>query len=106
MSINIFILVSFVLLIPLDSFSKTKVVATLPELKWIANELKVPQLETTSLLSGNEDPHFVDASPSFVLKIKNAELIIVNGLQLEMGWIPSAIEKAGNSKIQFQAKGY
>ena len=106
MSINTLVLIFILTLIPVDSFSETKVVTTLPELKWIAQELKVPQLETISLLSGSEDPHFVDASPSFVLKIKNADLIIVNGLQLEMGWVPSAIEKAGNSKIQFQAKGY
>lgn len=103
---RIFSLIVFSFFIHANVFATKTVVTTLPEIKWVVDQLKAADTETISLLAGTEDPHFVDASPSFVLKIKKADLLVVNGLQLEMGWIPAAIEMAGNSNIQFQAKGY
>lgn len=87
-------------------FAKPNIVATLPELGWMVNEIGGEKVEVHSLLNGNEDPHFVDATPSFILKVSNADLVVANGLQLEIGWLPKVIQMAGNGKIQFQAQGY
>ncbi len=74
------------------------VVTTLPEFNWVVKEL-APKLESVSLLNGNEDPHFIDATPSFIFKIAKTKLIIRNGLQLEDAWLNKVLEQAGNTKV-------
>ena len=87
------------------STAQAKVVSTLPEFSWVAKQL-LPSVENISLLEGVEDPHFVDASPSFVFKLAKAKVLILNGLELEAGWIPAVIQMSGNAQIQPGAKGY
>ena len=82
-----------------------QVVTTLPEFAWIVKELN-PKLDVKSFLNGNEDPHFVDASPSFVFKAARAKLLIKNGMQLEMGWLPPVTEQSGNADVQIGGKGH
>lgn len=82
-----------------------KVVTTLPEFAWVINEL-APKVETLSLLEGTEDPHFVDATPSFIFKVAKADLLIFNGMELEIGWFPKVVQMSGNSKVQVGSKGY
>src|SRR4029077_14366103 len=53
-----------------------------------------------------QDPHFVEAKPSFLLKLRQADLLIVVGLQLEIGWLPPLINQSGNARIQVGAPGY
>jgi ABC-type Zn uptake system ZnuABC Zn-binding protein ZnuA len=59
-----------------------------------------------SIARGYQDPHFVEAKPSFLLKLKRAELLILVGLQLEIGWLPPLIAQCGNARIQVGAPGY
>jgi zinc/manganese transport system substrate-binding protein len=59
-----------------------------------------------SIAKGYQDPHFVEAKPSFLLKLRQADLLIVVGLQLEIGWLPPLITQSGNSRIQVGANGY
>jgi ABC-type Zn uptake system ZnuABC Zn-binding protein ZnuA len=59
-----------------------------------------------SIARGYQDPHFVDAKPSFLLKLKRADLLIVVGLELEIGWLPPLITQSTNPKIQVGAPGY
>ncbi len=82
-----------------------EVVTTLPEFEWIVNQLS-PETKTHTLLRGTEDPHFVDASPGFIFKLANAKLLVLNGMQLEIGWLPKIIEMSGNKNIQTATKGY
>ena len=70
----------------------------MPEFKWVVKEL-APEVETLSLLDGNEDPHFIDATPSFIFKVAKARLLIRNGLELEDAWLEKVIEQAGNNQI-------
>jgi ABC-type Zn uptake system ZnuABC Zn-binding protein ZnuA len=58
------------------------------------------------MAKGYQDPHFVEAKPSFLLKLRQADLLIVVGLQLEIGWLPPLISQSGNSRIQVGANGY
>jgi zinc/manganese transport system substrate-binding protein len=55
---------------------------------------------------GYQDPHFVEAKPSFILKLQKADLLIVVGRELEIGWLPPLIQQSRNSKIQAGAEGY
>lgn len=84
----------------------TNIVTTLPEFKWATEKIGQDHFKVTTFLTGNEDPHFVDATPAFILKAAKAELIIANGLDLEEGWLPKVIQSAGNSKIQLNGQGY
>jgi zinc/manganese transport system substrate-binding protein len=59
-----------------------------------------------ALAKGYQDPHFVEAKPSFLLKLRQADLLIVVGLQLEIGWLPPLITQSGNPRIQVGAAGY
>ena len=49
---------------------------------------------------GYQDPHFVEAKPSFILKLQKADLLIVVGRELEIGWLPPLIQQSRNAKIQ------
>ncbi|MGE5200256.1 MAG: metal ABC transporter substrate-binding protein, partial [Rhodospirillaceae bacterium] len=53
-----------------------------------------------------QDPHFVEAKPSFILKLQKADLLIVVGRELEIGWLPPLIQQSRNAKIQPGAEGY
>lgn len=91
------------LLFPLSA--QAKVVTTLPEFSWVVKKLE-PSIESLSLLEGSEDPHFVDASPSFVFRLAKAKVLVLNGLELEVGWLPAVIQMSGNKNIQPNSNGY
>jgi zinc/manganese transport system substrate-binding protein len=59
-----------------------------------------------ALARGYQDPHFVEAKPSFVLKLHGADLLIVVGRELEIGWLPPLILQSRNQKIQPGSAGY
>src|SRR3989442_11854559 len=72
----------------------------------LASEVGGDRIEVESIARGYQDPHFVEAKPSFLLKLKRADLLIMVGLQLEIGWLPPLITQCGNPKIQPAAPGY
>src|SRR5262249_20286944 len=55
---------------------------------------------------GYQDPHFVEAKPSFILKLQKADVLIVVGRELEIGWLPPLIQQSRNAKVQVGADGY
>jgi zinc/manganese transport system substrate-binding protein len=59
-----------------------------------------------SIAKGYQDPHFVEAKPSFILKLQKADVLILVGRELEIGWLPPLISQSRNSKIQTGADGY
>src|SRR5262249_4305929 len=59
-----------------------------------------------AIARGYQDPHFVEAKPSFILKLTRADLLIVVGRELEIGWLPPLIQQSRNGKIQPGAPGY
>jgi zinc/manganese transport system substrate-binding protein len=82
------------------------VVTTTEDLASIAREVGGDKIKVESLSRGYQDPHFVEAKPSFVLKLHSADLLIVVGRELEIGWLPPLITQSRNSKIQPGADGY
>lgn len=60
----------------------------------------------TALASPNFDPHFIVPRPSYIAKLRDANLLIINGAQLEIGWLPPLMRQANNPLIQTGNKGF
>src|SRR5688572_32706881 len=78
---------------------KLGVVATLPDYGAIAQAIGGDKVKVAVLARGTEDPHFVDAKPSFVRVLNQADLLIEGGAELEIGWLPPLVEGARNRAI-------
>jgi zinc/manganese transport system substrate-binding protein len=85
---------------------KLNVIATTEDLASIGREIGGDRVSIESIARGYQDPHFVEAKPSFILKLQKADLLIVVGRELEIGWLPPLITQSRNSKIQPGADGY
>src|SRR5215510_12628284 len=83
-----------------------KVVATTQDLESLAKEVGGDKIQTDSLAKGYQDPHQVEPKPSFILKLHSADLLIVVGRELEIGWLPPLINQARNPRIQAGADRY
>jgi ABC-type Zn uptake system ZnuABC Zn-binding protein ZnuA len=86
--------------------SKLRVVTATSDLAALASEIGGDHIDVESIARGYQDPHFVEAKPSFLLKLRKADVLIVVGLQLEIGWLPPLITQSGNPRIQVAAAGY
>jgi len=82
------------------AFAKVKVVATLQWIGSVANEIGKEHVEVTPLVKPNQDPHLVDAKPSMILATRKADILMYNGLDLEIGYLPVLIESSRNPNIQ------
>ena len=91
---------------PVRAAGPLKIVATTEDLGSIAREVAGDKATVESLSRGYQDPHFVEAKPSFVLKLNKADLLIAVGRELEIGWLPPLVTQARNAKIQPGADGY
>src|SRR5262245_17468800 len=65
-----------------------EVVATVPDLAALVHEVGGDKVSVTALSLPTQDPHFVDAKPSLMLKLNKADLLVAVGLDLETGWLP------------------
>ena len=88
------------------SAKKLNVITATTDLAALAQEVGGEKINVESIAKGYQDPHFVEAKPSFLLKLRQADLLIVVGLQLEIGWLPPLITQSGNARIQVGANGY
>src|SRR5947207_3858205 len=107
---NKFCLVAFIALftvsLSVHAESKLNVVTTTEDLAAIAREVGGDHITIDSIAKGYQDPHFVEAKPSFILKLQRADVLIVVGRELEIGWLPPLIMQSRNAKIQPGAAGY
>ena len=95
--IMIFLLICF---FASPSFAKLNVVATLPWIGSIVNDLGKDRVNLTVLVKPSQDPHQIEAKPSMILAARKADVIMYNGLDLEIGYLPLLIESSRNQKIQ------
>jgi zinc/manganese transport system substrate-binding protein len=86
--------------------SKINVITTTEDLASIAREVGGDRIVVDAMAKGYQDPHFVEAKPSFILKLQKADLLVVVGRELEIGWLPPLIQQSRNGKIQQGAEGY
>src|SRR5438270_10791762 len=90
----------------LAAAKKLNVVTSTTDLAALTQEVGGDKINVESIAKGYQDPHFVEAKPSFLLKLRNADLLVSVGLDLEIGWLPPLITQSGNGRIQQGANGY
>jgi ABC-type Zn uptake system ZnuABC Zn-binding protein ZnuA len=83
-----------------------KVVTTTEDLASLAREIGGDKVTVVALAKGYQDPHFVDPKPSFIFEVSRADVLIVVGRELEIGWLPPLINSSRNAKIQVGGSGY
>lgn len=90
------------------SFAKAeiKIVTTYPYIASITKEITKNKAKVDYLADGKLDPHFVIPKPSLAVKLRDADLLIINGAGLEVGWLPPLLNQASNSKINPNTKGF
>ena len=83
-----------------------KVITSTQDLAAIVAEIGGDKVTVESLARGYQDPHQVEAKPSFVIKLHSADLLVAVGRELEIGWLPPLITQSRNDKIQPGNPGY
>ena len=106
MKTYLYLLMFYMLVSPWGASAKMKVVATLPALGALAQEVGSGHIDVATLASHNQDPHYVDARPNLALKLNQADLVLVNGLELEEAWLAPLMVNARNAKITPGQDGY
>ena len=91
---------------PAAAQGKLNVVTTTEDLASIAHEIGGDRITVESMAKGYQDPHFVEAKPSFILKLQKADVLVCVGRELEIGWLPPLIQQSRNGKIQVGGPGY
>jgi zinc/manganese transport system substrate-binding protein len=82
------------------SFAKIHGVATLQWIGSIAGEIGKDRAEIVTLVKSSQDPHMIEAKPSMILAVRKADILLYNGLDLEIGYLPVLIESSRNPKVQ------
>src|SRR3954453_19435359 len=85
---------------------KLNVMTTTEDLAAIAREIGGDHATIEALARGYQDPHFVEAKPSFILKLQRADMLVLVGRELEIGWLPPLIQQSRNARIQPGGAGY
>ena len=83
-----------------------QVCATVPDLGNLALEIGGDQVKITVFAKSQEDPHFVEAKPSFIKALSQADLFLQIGMELEIGYAPVLLQNARNSRVLVGAPGY
>ena len=101
---SIVILAAFVLAFPLLA-AKLQVVTTYPYIAGLAEQVGGERVNAHALADGQWDPHTIMAKPSFIAKLRRADLLIINGAQLEIGWLPPLLGQANNPNVNVGSRG-
>lgn len=87
------------LLLPLALFAQLKVAVSYPYIGSLAKEIGAEHIKVIVLSKGNWDPHFIVPRPSLISKLRQSDALIMNGAQLEIGWLPPLIKRASNRSV-------
>lgn len=94
------------LALPLLSQAALKVVATTQDLAALAQAVGGNRVEVISLTPGTRDPHYAEAKPSMIRQVHQADLLLLIGAELEIGWLPPLLQAARNSRVLPGSPGY
>ena len=89
-----------------SALAKIKVFTCEPEWTSLVKEITKNKAFVYQAISGKQDPHKIQARPSLIAKVRNSDLLVCSGADLEIGWLPVLIEKAANNKIKVGTLGY
>lgn len=96
---KIFLALLLSLALATPAFAELKVVATLPWIGSLAKEIGREKVSVTTLVKPSQDPHMVDAKPSMLIAGRKADILMYNGLDLEIGYLPIILEASKNPRI-------
>ncbi len=104
---SIMFLSVFILCLSLSNVEakKLKVITTLPSLASITKSVGGEYIDVSSISKGSQDAHYIEAKPSYMVKLNKADLLIYSGLELEIGWLPLLIQGARNPELTQGSKG-
>ena len=94
------------LLLPALARADLNVFACEPEWAALATEIGGQHVTTYSATTALQDPHYIQARPSLIAKVRKADLIICSGAELEIGWLRVLLQKANNRKVMPGSPGY
>jgi len=94
------------LLLPIVVYAQLKIAVTYPYIGAVVKEIAQDNVDTYVLAKGNWDPHFVVPRPSLIAKVRRVDGLIINGGELEIGWLPPLTRRASNPKVKNGSKGY
>ena len=97
---------AFVIAVAPDGEAKIKVIATTTDLAAIAAAVGEDRIDVGSLAPAGGDPHHVEAKPSMIRKVHDADLLLAVGAELEIGWLPAILESARNPRVLPGRPGY
>ncbi len=106
--LRVFVLVVLIAFGPMvaGAAAVVNVVTTTEDLASLTREVGGDRVKVESIGRGYQDPHFVEAKPSFILKLHAADLLVLVGRELEVAWLPPLVQQSRNAKIQPGAQGY
>jgi len=93
-------------LVSLPTWAKVNVITTTSDLAALVTEIGVDKVSVTSLTKGTRDPHYAQAKPSMIRKVFRADLLVVIGAEMEVGWLPALLRSSRNSKVSPGNTGY
>lgn len=94
------------LVLPIAAQAKLEIFACEPEWAALAVEIGGADVNTYSATTALQDPHYIQARPSLIARVRNADLVICSGAQLEIGWLPALLQKANNRNVLPGSGGY
>lgn len=100
------ILLIGLLFVVINCQAALQVVTSTQDVAAIARAVGGPLVDVLSLTPGTRDPHFAEAKPSMIRKVHRADLLILVGADMEVGWLPSLLQSARNGKVQEGRRGY
>ena len=90
----------------LPAAAALNVVACEPEWASLASALGGDKLNVSSATTAAQDPHHIEARPSLIARMRNADLVVCTGMELEIGWLPVLIQQSGNARLVPGAPAY
>ncbi|MGB5346597.1 MAG: zinc ABC transporter substrate-binding protein [Woeseia sp.] len=97
---------ALLMLLPLSAHAEISIFACEPEWAALAVEIGAQHVDVYSATTALQDPHYIQARPSLIAKVRNADLVICSGAELEIGWLPVLLQKANNRKVLPGTPGY
>ena len=91
---------------PLAAQAELDVFACEPEWAALAEEIGGELIDATSATSALQDPHYIQARPGLIAKVRRADLLVCSGAQLEIGWLPVLLQKSNNPRVTPGNPGY
>jgi zinc/manganese transport system substrate-binding protein len=94
------------LLLPLNAAADLRVFSCEPEWSSLVTELAGDHADVFTATTAQQDPHYIQARPSLIARMRRADLVVCTGAELEIGWLPVLMARGGNPRVKPGTDGY